>query len=107
MDKARRLTAELSGVHVKYKAKRMQAHPGGIICPTKAADLVPFTVNYIRSALDAQEAPVGAIKAVLEALSQSSASRSAPQRPSPGRRRSAPASWPWRPAGVGRPGAVS
>ena len=53
--KLRHLTAELTGMHVKYKAALRQVIPKGIIRPAEAADQGPSTVNCIRSALDAQE----------------------------------------------------
>ena len=68
LDKARRPTAKLTGMHVKYKAALRQAPPHGIIRPSEAADLGPSTVNCIRSALDAQQALVEAIMADLETL---------------------------------------
>ena len=55
-EKARRLTAEFTAMHVIYKAALRQALP-------EATDLGPSTANCIRSALDAQEALVGAVMA--------------------------------------------
>ena len=60
-DKARRLTAELTGLHVKYRMALRQTLPGGITRPAEATDLGPSTANCIRSALDAQLALAEAI----------------------------------------------
>ena len=46
-DKARRTTAELTGMHVKYKAALRQTFPDGIIRPAGAADLGSSTANCI------------------------------------------------------------
>ena len=67
-NKARRLTAELTGMHVKYKAALREGHPGGITRPAEAADLGPSTVNCIRSALGAKEALVESVMADLAEL---------------------------------------
>ena len=52
-DKARLPTAELTGMHVKYKTTVQQPLPVGIIRPAEAVDLGPSTVNCIRGALGA------------------------------------------------------
>ena len=69
-DKARRLTAELTGMHVKYRMALRQTLPGGITRPAEATDLGPSTVNCIRSALDAQLALAEAIMADLGDLAE-------------------------------------
>ena len=67
-DKARRLTAELTGMHVEYKAALRLALPEGTIHPAEATDLGPSLVNCIRSAPDVQEAIVEATMVELEEL---------------------------------------
>ena len=60
-DKARHLTAELTGLHVKCRMTLRQTLPETITRPAEATDLGPSTTNCIRSALDAQLALAEAI----------------------------------------------
>ena len=55
--KARRLTAELTGMHAKYKAALPKAPPEGIIRPAEAAERGPSKINCIRSTLGEQGVP--------------------------------------------------
>ena len=67
-DKARRRTAELTDMRVKYRAALRQTPPDGTVHPAETADLGPPTANCIRSALDAQEALADAAMADLQEL---------------------------------------
>ena len=70
-DKARQLSAGLTGMHVKYRESFRQALFGGVIRSAEATYLGPFAVNCIRSGLDAQEALVEAVMTDLQELASS------------------------------------
>ena len=67
-DKARRLTAELTGHHVKYRMAIRLTLPAGVARQAEPTDLGPSTANCVRSALDAQLALAGSIMSDLKDL---------------------------------------
>ena len=65
-----RATAELAGMHVKYRATPRKAFPRRHNPNAEATGLGPSTANCTMGALDPQEAPVEAAMADLRGLKE-------------------------------------